>query len=57
MLPILFGTGDNGKSTMIGALMGMLGTDYAVIAPSSLILARQGECHPTDRAYLFGKPS
>ena len=32
ILPILYGTGRNGKSTLIGAMLGMLGGDYAIKA-------------------------
>ena len=33
ILPILHGTGENGKSTLLNCLMGLLGTDYAIKAP------------------------
>jgi P4 family phage/plasmid primase-like protien len=55
ILPILYGLGDNGKSTMTGAMLGLLGPDYAVIAPPSLLLLRRGEHHPTELVYLFAK--
>ncbi len=55
LLPFGYGTGANGKTTLIEAYMGMLGSDYAMKAPPDLLLARQGEAHPTERADLFGK--
>jgi putative DNA primase/helicase len=55
ILPILFGEGDNGKSTMVGALLNILSTDYAAIAPPNLILLKRADSHPTDRTFLFGK--
>ncbi len=55
ILAILFGVGDNGKSTLTGALLGLLGPDYAVIAPQNLLIAGRGQRHPTEQAYLFGK--
>jgi P4 family phage/plasmid primase-like protien len=53
--PILYGTGGNGKSTILATLYGMLGTDYALMAPPGLLLQKNNETHPTDRASLFGK--
>jgi putative DNA primase/helicase len=55
LLPFLFGTGANGKSTLVETLIALLGTDYAMKAPPDLLLAKRGESHPTDRADLFGK--
>jgi P4 family phage/plasmid primase-like protien len=55
ILPILYGLGDNGKSTMTGAMLGLLGPDYAAIAPQNMLLLRRGEHHPTELAYLFAK--
>lgn len=54
VLPFLYGVGANGKSTFIGTLLAMLGSDYAIKAPSDLLLAKQ-DTHPTERADLFGK--
>ncbi len=45
ILPILFGDGNNGKSTAIEAIVGMLGDDYAMVAPSGLLLKKHGEAH------------
>ncbi|MGP0063307.1 MAG: phage/plasmid primase, P4 family [Isosphaeraceae bacterium] len=55
ILPILHGVGDNGKSTMCGALLGMLGPDYATIAPKDFLASGGSHRHPTELAYLFGK--
>lgn len=55
ILPILYGAGDNGKSTLVGALIGLLGPDYATIAPPHLLMAKNGNSHPTERVFLFGK--
>jgi len=54
ILPIAYGTGDNAKSTEIEAMIGMMGSDYAMQAPSDLLLAK-GDTHPTERADLHGK--
>lgn len=54
VLPIFYGKGANGKSTMLGAVMEMMGLDYAIKAAPDLVLMKRGT-HPTERADLFGK--
>lgn len=54
ILPILHGSGSNGKSTFISAVLELLGEDYALKAPADLLLAKN-DAHPTERADLFGK--
>jgi putative DNA primase/helicase len=48
------GGGENGKSTFLGTIIGMLG-DYAMQAVSDLLMVKHHEAHPTERADLFGK--
>jgi putative DNA primase/helicase len=48
-----YGEGQNGKSTYLGTLRGLLG-DYALQAVSELLLSRKNEAHPTERADLAG---
>ncbi len=48
------GDGANGKSTLVEAIHYVLG-DYALTAPSSLLMAAKGDRHPTERALLHGK--
>lgn len=50
----LYGDGANGKSTFLGAVQHVMG-DYALQAVSDLLLAKQREQHPTERADLFGR--
>jgi putative DNA primase/helicase len=50
----LYGTGANGKSTFLLTLLAMLG-DYAMQAVSDLLMAKNHESHPTERADLFGR--
>jgi putative DNA primase/helicase len=50
-----YGKGQNGKSTLFGALLKTLGPDYAMKAPLGLLMAKQNEQHPCERADLFGK--
>ncbi len=55
ILPILHGTGANGKSTVLNAILAMLGPDYAMKAPPDLLMSKRNEPHPTGVADLFGK--
>lgn len=54
ILPIFWGDGQNGKSTIIDLWVWMLG-DYASWAPESLMTTRSGDEHPTEVADLCGK--
>ncbi|WP_169979893.1 DNA primase family protein [Tautonia rosea] len=54
-LPILYGTGANGKSTLLNVLLDLLGPDYSMKAPPDFIMARRQSVHPTERADLFGR--
>ena len=50
MLPVLYGSGANGKSTILGALLEILGPDYGIAAPPGLLTVKKGERHPTNWA-------
>ena len=54
ILPILYGTGANGKSVFVNTVLALLGEDYGLKAPSDLLLAKK-DSHPTERADLFGR--
>lgn len=54
VLPICWGTGANGKSTLLTTLQQVLG-DYAGQAPGGLLSLRKSEQHPTELAGLVGK--
>ena len=57
LLPFPYGTGANGKSTLMGVMMRVLGIGddgYALSAPSELLLATQHSDHPTEIARLSG---
>ena len=54
VLPIWYGTGANGKSTTIKAIMHTLG-DYASKAAPNLLVYQRNEPHPTGVADLFGR--
>jgi len=54
ILNIFYGSGCNGKSTLLETLLALLGEDYAIKAPHDLLMAKKGE-HPTARADLLGK--
>jgi P4 family phage/plasmid primase-like protien len=53
ILPILWGSGSNGKSTVVKTLVNLLGPDFAMISPPGLLLKKHHEAHPTDRASLY----
>ncbi len=55
ILPIFYGDGENGKSTICETLLALLGRDYAEVAPLSLLIRGRHDGHPTDRASLMGK--
>ena len=55
ILLILWGSGSNGKSTLLNALFSTLGGDYTLKAVSDLLLTKKQESHPTERADLFGR--
>ncbi len=55
VLPFLYGSGANGKSTFCETVLKMVGSDYGMKAAPDLLMAKRGESHPTDRADLFGK--
>lgn len=54
VLPILYGSGSNGKSTFLKALHEVLG-DYAMKATESLLFEKAKDGHPTNVADLAGK--
>ena len=54
VLPIFWGGGANGKSTLVNAFFGAVGHDYAMKANADLLMASRGERHPTELAGLFG---
>lgn len=54
VLPIFYGTGSNGKSTLVNVVLGLLGDDYSIKAPPDMLMLKYGT-HPTERADLHGK--
>ncbi len=52
VLPVLYGTGANGKSTVLNALLEAAG-EYGMQAAPDLLIAKRGN-HPTEVADLFG---
>lgn len=55
VMPVAYGDGSNGKSTILGTLLEVFGPDYAMKAPASFLMAKAHDPHPTDRADLFRK--
>lgn len=54
IVTFFWGSGANGKTTLLGPVQHVLG-DYACQAPSELLLAKRGETHPTELTTLFGR--
>jgi P4 family phage/plasmid primase-like protien len=54
-LPIFYGTGANGKSTVLEALLTLLGSDFAIKAVQDMLIMKKYASHPTERADLFGR--
>jgi len=50
---VLWGTGQNGKTTAIETFLDMLG-DYSAKAPPDLLMVKRGEVHPTEKTVLLG---
>ncbi|WP_339910809.1 phage/plasmid primase, P4 family [Symmachiella dynata] len=55
LLPVFWGTGANGKSTLLEAILYVMGDEYAMQAPPDFLIQKRGETHPTERADLMGR--
>jgi putative DNA primase/helicase len=55
ILPVLWGDGANGKSTLVNCVLHLLGGEYSMPAPEHLLMLRKGEQHPTETACLCGR--
>lgn len=55
ILPVFWGGGANGKTTLLNAWQDTLGSDYSGAAPASLLMERKQSEHPTELADLFGR--
>ena len=53
IMPVFYGDGRNGKSTLLDTVMDVMGS-YAGKAAPDLLMARQGDVHPTEIADLWG---
>jgi putative DNA primase/helicase len=53
ILAIFWGIGSNGKSTLLGTVLAVMGSDYAMRANTSLLMQGKNE-HATEIAQLFG---
>jgi hypothetical protein len=54
LLIFLYGTGRNGKSTLVEVLLHLLG-EYATKVPPELLTVKRGEAHPAEKVTLFGR--
>lgn len=48
ILPIFWGGGANGKSTILNTVRAVLGSFYAIQAPHTFLMSKQNEAHPTE---------
>ncbi len=55
ILAIFYGTGANGKSTLLKAFMDTIGSDYTMQCMPDFLMTKKREGHPTEKASLFGK--
>jgi len=55
VLPVLHGTGANGKTTMLEAIHRVLGDDYSCDAAPELLIDTRRDEHPTELADLHGR--
>jgi len=54
-LAMFYGSGANGKSTLLNGFMDTIGTDFTMQCMPDFLMEKQGESHPTEKASLFGK--
>lgn len=54
-LPIFWGAGSNGKSTLIETAAAIFGTNFWAAAPDGMLMVRRSESHPTELARLYRK--
>src|SRR5262249_35239009 len=54
VLPIFWGSGANGKSTLLGTVMSVMGDAYAMRANPTLLMQTGRSEHATELAQLFG---
>lgn len=54
-LALFWGTGANGKSTLLNAFMDTIGPDYTMQCMPDFLMEKKSESHPTEKASLFGK--
>lgn len=55
IMPVFYGSGSNGKSTLIDTILCVLGEDYAMKAKRNLLIMNKGSEHPTSIARLYRK--
>ncbi|HEX3998962.1 MAG TPA: phage/plasmid primase, P4 family [Pirellulales bacterium] len=54
VLAFLFGSGANGKSTFLNAMLSTMGTDYATKLSAEVLMQKDGASHPTGLTDLYG---
>lgn len=54
VLPVCYGDGSNGKSTLLNTVLSVLGSEFSMQAEPDLLVAGKRKGHSTDRMDLFG---
>jgi phage/plasmid-associated DNA primase len=54
VLPIFWGTGANGKTTLVNVVLEIMGQDYSMKANRELLLVQRYPRHPTELAQIWG---
>jgi P4 family phage/plasmid primase-like protien len=55
ILPIFWGDGSNGKTTLLNAFMDVFGLDYCIKLGRDFLISKKQEGHSTEQMDLFGK--
>lgn len=55
VFPIFWGSGGNGKSTILSTIQQVFGDDYVGKAPEGFLTEKNSEGHPTELADLYGR--
>jgi putative DNA primase/helicase len=55
MLPVFWGSGGNGKTTLVETVFHVLGADYSMKGKKDLLIQKTTSDHPTSLARLHGK--
>lgn len=55
IMPILHGSGANGKTTFLNAIKHVIGEDFIITGTADFLMSKKNDVHPTEKADLFGR--